>query len=150
MWKELLMQTKDYRPFQQRTQEEKLKEVKILRTAITDFRSLRLCGMDSLRATHPTFSALQAKYNIPGEFCMPEDLFREEQLDYSVLYYKRCCSVYDFYNMLSLDNPCYVDRRVNRVEKASGRNVSNLLQSKKSKVSLKTRTSCRPGQRKQA
>ncbi len=34
MWKELLIQTKDYQPFQQRTEEENLKEVKVLRSAI--------------------------------------------------------------------------------------------------------------------
>ncbi len=66
MWKDLLIQTKDYRPFQQRSQEENLKEVKILRTAMSDFRNFRLCGMDSLRATHSAFSGLQAKYSIPG------------------------------------------------------------------------------------
>jgi hypothetical protein len=125
MWKDLLIQTKDYRPFQQRTSEENLKEVKILRTAMSDFRSLKLSGMNSLRATHSGFSGLQTKYNIPGEFCMPEELFREEQLDYSILYYKRCCSVYDFYNMLNLDNPCYVERRVRRECNANGRFVSS-------------------------
>jgi hypothetical protein len=80
--------------------------------------------MDALRATHSAFAGLQAKYNIPGEFCMPEELFREEQLDYSILYYKRCCSVYDFYNLLSKDNPCYVERKLRRVDNANGRFVS--------------------------
>ncbi len=52
---------------------------------------------------------------------MPEELFREEQLDYSIMYYKRCCSVYDFYNLLSKDNPCYVERKLRRVSNANGR-----------------------------
>jgi hypothetical protein len=119
MWKELLIQTKDYRPFQQRTNEENLKEVKVLRSAMNNFRSLKLSGIDSLRATHPDFRFLQEKYHIPGDFCMPEELFREEQLDYSIIYYKRCCSVYDFYNMLSVDNPCFEDRQSRRANKES-------------------------------
>jgi hypothetical protein len=76
--------------------------------------------MDGLQSKHSDFAGLQAKYNIPGEFCMPEELFREEQLDYSIMYYKRCCSVYDFYNLLSKDNPCYVERKLRRVNNANG------------------------------
>jgi hypothetical protein len=117
MWKELLIQTKDYQPFNQRTEDENLKAVKVLRSAMSHFRSLRLSGMEGLRATHPEFRYLQEKYYIPGEFCMPTELFREEQLDYSVIYHKRCCSVYDFYNMLSVDNPCYEDRQSRRAKK---------------------------------
>jgi hypothetical protein len=126
MWKDLLIQTKDYRPFQHRSEEENLKEVKILRTAMSDFRNLRLFGIDTLRDMHPAFAGLQAKYNIPQEFCAPEELFREEQLDYNVLYYKRCCSVYYFYNMLSIDNPCYVERKVRKDGHANGRPFCNV------------------------
>ena len=100
---------------------------------MADFRNLRLCGMQGLQSKHSEFAGLQAKYNIPGVFCMPEELFREEQLDYSIMYYKRCCSVYDFYNLLSKDNPCYVERKLRRVNNANGR---NLLQSRKGNISL--------------
>jgi hypothetical protein len=41
MWKDLLIQTKDYRPFQERTEEENLREVKFLRAAMTNFRMLK-------------------------------------------------------------------------------------------------------------
>jgi hypothetical protein len=75
--------------------------------------------MEGLRATHPEFRYLQEKYHIPGDFCMPAELFREEQLDYSIVYYKRCCSVYDFYKLLSEDNPCFVDRQSRRANKES-------------------------------
>ena len=114
MWKDLLIQTKEYRPFQERTEEENLKEVKFLRAAMSNFRLLKLQGMDSLRDEHSEFEYLQEQYYIPRTFCMPEELFREEQLDYSVVYYKRCCSMYDFYHMLRIDNPCYIDRRERR------------------------------------
>jgi hypothetical protein len=119
MWKDLLIQTKEYRPFQERTEEENLKEVKFLRAAMSNFRLLKLQGMDSLRHEHSEFGYLQEKYYIPKAFCMPEELFREEQLDYNVVYYKRCCSMYDYYNMLSKDNPCFVERRERRWSQAA-------------------------------
>ncbi len=40
------------------------------------------------------------------------------------MYYKRCCSVYDVYNLLSKDNPCYVERKLRRVDNANGRFVN--------------------------
>ena len=67
MWKDLLILTKDYRPFQHRSEEENLKEVNILWTAMSDFRNLKLLGMDTLHETHPAFAGLQAKYNILRE-----------------------------------------------------------------------------------
>ncbi len=81
---------------------------------MASFRSLKLQGIASLRDEHKEFVHLQEKYYIPKEFCMPEELFREEQLDYNILYYKRCCAMYDFYHMLRVDNPCYIDRRERR------------------------------------
>jgi hypothetical protein len=129
MWKDLLIQTKDYRPFQENTEEENLKEVKFLRAAMTNFRLLKLKGMDSLQHEHSEFQYLQDQYYIPKTFCMPADLFREEQLDCNVLYYKRCCSIYDFYNMLSEDNPCYIDRRDRRPNHATRSSHTVLSQS---------------------
>ena len=81
---------------------------------MASFRTLKLQGMAALRDEHIEFVHLQDKYYIPKEFCMPEELFREEQLDYNVLYWKRCCSMYDFYHMLRIDYPCYLDRRERR------------------------------------
>ena len=49
LWKELLIQMNEYRPFQKRTEEENLKEVKILKAAMGSFRLLKLQGMASLR-----------------------------------------------------------------------------------------------------
>ena len=66
IWKELLIQTKDYQSLIQRTEEDNLKAVKVLRSAMSHFRSLRLTGIEGLRATHPEFRYLQEKYHIPG------------------------------------------------------------------------------------
>jgi hypothetical protein len=119
IWKQLLITTKDYVPFHHCTEGENLKAVKVLRSAMSHFRTLRLSGMGKLRATHPEFFNLQEKYYIPKDFCLPEDFFREEQLDFSVSYTKRCCSLYDFYNLLSMDSPGYIDRDTRRANERS-------------------------------
>jgi hypothetical protein len=84
--------------------------------------------MEKLRTTHNEFQYLQEKYHIPRDFCMPADFFREEQLDPEVAYYKRCCSVYDFYNMLSIDSPGYVDKETRRANNKSLRQESHVTQ----------------------
>jgi hypothetical protein len=117
IWKDLLISTHDYLPLVQRTEEEELKEVKVLKSAMNHFRLLRLSGMEKLRTSHNEFQYLQEKYHIPRDFCMPADFFREEQLDPEVAYYKRCCSIYDFYNMLSKDSPGYVHKGQRRANK---------------------------------
>jgi hypothetical protein len=48
---------------------------------------------------------------------MPADFFREEQIDFNVAYQKRCCSLYDFYNMLSKDSPGFVSKETRRTKK---------------------------------
>ncbi len=123
IWKELLITTNHYQPFIKRTEEEELKAVKVLRSAMNHYRTLKLSGMEKLRTKHPEFQYLQEKYYIPRDFCMPADFFRfrfrEEQLDFNVAYNKRCCSLYDFYNMLSLDSPGFVDRETRRANRDS-------------------------------
>jgi hypothetical protein len=117
IWKDLLISTKHYQPLVPRTKEEELKEVKVLKSAMNHFRLLRLSGMNKLRNTHDEFKYLQERYYIPRDFCMPADFFREEQIDFNVAYQKRCCSLYDFYNMLSKDSPGFVSRETRRAKK---------------------------------
>jgi hypothetical protein len=127
IWKELLISTNHYQPFIQRTQVEELKAVKVLRSAMKHYRTLKLSGMEKLRTTHPEFQYLQEKYHIPREFCMPADFFREEQLDFNVAYNKRCCSVCDFYNMLRMDSPGYVDRETRRANRETRTEPSEII-----------------------
>jgi hypothetical protein len=58
---------------------------------------------------------------------MPADFFRDEKLDTEVAYYKRCCSVYDFYNMLSRDSPGFVDNEIRRAIKESCTGSSEIV-----------------------
>ena len=58
---------------------------------------------------------------------MPADFFREEQLDFNVAYNKRCCSVFDFYNMLSMDSPGFVDRETRRANRGSRTGSSEII-----------------------
>ena len=75
MWKELLIQTKDYRPFQQRPEEENLKEVKVLRSAMPHFRSLRLSGIDcGLRIL--IFVSFRRNITFPETFWLPQRVLR--------------------------------------------------------------------------
>ena len=127
IWKELLITTNHYQPFIQRTKEEELKAVKVLRSAMNHYRTLRLSGMEKLRTTHNEFQYLQEKYHIPRDFCMPVDFFREEQLDFNVAYNKRCCSVFDFYNMLSIDSPDFVDRETRHANRESRTGPSEII-----------------------
>ena len=114
IWKDLLISTNHYLPFIQRSAEEELKAVKVLRSAMSNYRSFHLTGMEKLRDTHNEYCHLQEKYYIPKDFCMPADFFREEQLNHEFAYEKRCCSVYDFYRLLSVDTPGFVDRQTLR------------------------------------
>jgi hypothetical protein len=79
---------------------------------MSDFRRLRLSGMDALRAAHPDFGSLQERYNIPGEFCMPEERNNLIITSCTTKDAPRCMT--SFYNMLSIYNPCFVDRRARR------------------------------------
>jgi hypothetical protein len=117
IWKDLLVSTNHYQPLVPRSPEEELKEVKVLKSAMNHFRLLRLTGMKKLRNTHDEFKYLQERYYIPRDFIMPADFFREEQLDFNVAYDKRCCSLHDFYNMLSKDSPGFVSKEIRRAEK---------------------------------
>jgi hypothetical protein len=116
IWKDLLVSTNHYQPLVPRSPEEELKEVKVLKSAMNHFRLLRLTGMKKLRNTHDEFKYLQERYYIPRDFIMPADFFREEQLDFNVAYDKRCCSLHDFYNMLSKDSPGFVRKGIRRAE----------------------------------
>ncbi len=84
-----------------------MKEIKFLKSAMVDFRYLKLKGLAALRTEHDNFRTVQSRYFIPREFCMLEQFFREVQTDRNVLYWKRCCSMVDFYNMCCMDTPFF-------------------------------------------
>ena len=111
MWKDKMIVTDDYKPYQKRTEAECKKEIKFLKTAMADFRMLKIKGPAALKTDHPSFRTIQNRYYIPKDFCMPEQFFREVQLNNNALYWKRCCSMQDFYHMCCMDTPFYVEKK---------------------------------------
>ena len=76
MWKDKMIVTDDYKPYQKRTEAECKKEIKFLKTAMADFRMLKIKGPAALKTDHPSFRTIQNRYYIPKDFCMPEQFFR--------------------------------------------------------------------------
>jgi hypothetical protein len=110
MWKDKMIVTEDYKPFQERTEEDHRKEIRFLKSAMLDFRLLKIKGPAALKTDHPSYRTIQTRYYIPKDFCMPEQFFREVQLNDNALYWKRCCSMQDFYHMCCMDTPFYVEK----------------------------------------
>jgi hypothetical protein len=111
MWKDLMSTTDDYKPLQHRSELAHLKEIKFLKAAMGDFRGMKLKGLAALKSEHGNYRTVQSRYYIPREFCMPEQFFREVQFDRNVLYWKRCCSMMDFYNLCCKDTPFFKEKR---------------------------------------
>jgi hypothetical protein len=58
---------------------------------------------------HHEYGSLQRQYFIPDDYMAPDayfEILNNPGTD-EVVYYKRCCSVFDYYVMLSEDNPQY-------------------------------------------
>ncbi len=111
LWKDKMLISNDYKPFQQRSEAEHKKEIRFLKSAMVDFRKMRIKGQAALRSDHASFRTIQSRYYIPRDFCMPEQFFREVRMDNNTLFWKRCCSMQDFYHMCCVDTPFYVDKR---------------------------------------
>jgi hypothetical protein len=121
MWKDLMSTTDDYKPSQHRSELAHLKEIKFLKTAMGDFRGMKLKGLAALKSEHDNYRTVQSRYYIPREFCMPEQFFREVQFDRNVLYWKRCCSMVDFYNLCCKDTPFSKEKR--RPDRREAQNI---------------------------
>ncbi len=65
MWKDLMSTTNDYKPSHQRSEEDHLKDIKFLKSAMADFRFLKLKGLAALRSEHSNFLTVQSRYFIP-------------------------------------------------------------------------------------
>ncbi len=111
MWKDKMLDSGYYKPLQERSEAEHKKEIKFLKSAIYDFRMLKIKGHAALQSDHVNFRHLQNRYYIPKDFCMPEQFFREVRSKENTLYWKRCCSMQDFYYMCCVDTPFYVEKK---------------------------------------
>ena len=92
---------------------------------MTDFLASIPIGNPSgaLTFSHGKFGPIQREYHIPLFYCEPERFFREVAKDSNVLYNKRVCSVWDFYDYLSRDTPGYVDSRKDRRNASQGKPI---------------------------
>ena len=111
MWKDLMLTTNDYLPSRERTEAGHVKEIRFLKTAMLDFKMMKLKGLAALKSEHELYSTVKGRYFIPKEFCMPDQFFQEVARDRNVLYWKRCCSVMDFYNLCCMDTPFFKDKK---------------------------------------
>ncbi len=78
---------------------------------MADFRFMKLKGLAVLRTEHKNYRTIQSRYFIPRDFRMPEQFFQEVQADRNVLYWKRRCSMVDFYSMCCMDTPFFTDKK---------------------------------------
>ncbi len=61
LWKDKLLTCSDYKPFQERSEAECMKEIKFLKSAIYDFRMLKIKGQAALQSDHVNFRHLQSR-----------------------------------------------------------------------------------------
>jgi len=109
LWKDRLIKSGDYVPHQQRSHKAHVEKIKILRGAMADFKASIPVNKPSeaLMFTHARFGPLQREYHIPLFYCEPEKFFKEVARESNILYNKRVCSLWDFYDYLSKDTPGY-------------------------------------------
>jgi hypothetical protein len=78
---------------------------------------------EALTFTHGRFGPIQREYHIPLFYCEPEKFFKDVARESNILYNKRVCSLWDFYDYLSRDTPGYVDNRKDRRNPNQGKPI---------------------------
>ena len=115
LWKDRLIKAGDYVPYQQRSHKANIERIKVLRNAMADYTASKPMGSKALTFQHGKFGPIQREYRIPLFYCEPEKFFKDVARESNILYNKRVCSVWDFYDYLSRDTPGYVvDRKERR------------------------------------
>jgi hypothetical protein len=111
-WRALLRSTGDYYPDKKKTPEEHLYDLKALMSARGSFNRNRDTPIARHQWKHQEFGPIQRQYFIPSEYMAPDAFFEKfrKDDDNQIVYYKRICSVRDYYEMLSHDNPEYKPR----------------------------------------
>ena len=108
----MLRSSGDYYPDKKRTPEEHLFDLKVLMSARSSFNRNVDTPLARQEWKHQEYGPIQRQYFIPSEYMAPDaffDRFKNED-DNQIVYYKRMCSVRDYYEMLSRDNPEYRPR----------------------------------------
>jgi hypothetical protein len=118
-WRAMLRSTGDYYPDKKKTPEEHLFDLKVLMGARGSFNRNRDTPIARHQWKHQEYGPIQRQYFIPSEYMAPDAFFEKfkNEDDNQIVYYKRICSVRDYYEMLSHDNPQYQAREPNQDHK---------------------------------
>ena len=112
-WRALLRSSNDYYPDKKKTPEEHLVDLKILMGARGSFnRNVDMTPLERQQWRHQEYGPLHRQYFIPLDYMAPDTFFDKFKNtdDYQIVYWKRICSMRDYYEMLSRDNPQYKPR----------------------------------------
>jgi hypothetical protein len=107
-WRAMLRSTRDYYPDKKQTPEQHLIDLKILMGARGSFnKSGQNNPIAKQQWKHQEYGPIRRQYFIPLEYMAPDTYFEKlnNPDDNQVVYWKRCCSVFEYYVMLSQDNP---------------------------------------------
>ena len=110
-WKNLLVSTKDYAPFQAKAVKTHENSIKLLRRAIAHWKETKPPGLQCISWDHDYFRAAQRTYYIPQTYCDPEVYFQNIKKDPSFAYYNRPCSMKVYYELLCADTPGYAKQQ---------------------------------------
>jgi hypothetical protein len=110
LWRALLRSTNDYGPDKNKTSDKHLIDLKFLMGARSNFNKSGMNNpIERLQFKHEVYGSLQRQYYIPDVYMAPDAYFEvvNNPGTDDVVYFKRCCSVLEYYVMLSEDNPQY-------------------------------------------
>jgi hypothetical protein len=113
----MLRDSSDYYPDKEQTPEQHLIDLKVVMGAKTSFKK---SVHDNLVAQqqwkHQEYGPIHRQYFIPLDYMAPDAFFEKFKNadDKQIVYWKRWCSVYEYYDMLSQDNPQY-KKKVSKV-----------------------------------
>ncbi len=105
LWKNYLIKSEEYLPFQQRSEDLNIERIRVLKGAMSDYTRFNLGGSQPDIFQHPRFGPLQREYNIPMHYTLPAHFFKEVETNLGALFKYRVCSVWEFYALLCKDTP---------------------------------------------
>ena len=107
-WRAMLRSTRDYYPDKHQTNKQHLINLKVLMGARASYhKSVHSNPIAKEQWKHQEYGPIHRQYFIPLEYMDPHEFFQkfQENDDKQLVYWKRCCSMYEYYVMLSEDNP---------------------------------------------
>jgi hypothetical protein len=93
LWKNYLVKSEEYIPFQQRSEDLNIERIRVLKGAMSDYTRFNPGGPQSEIFQHPRFGPLQREFNIPMHYTPPAYFFKEVEANLGALFKYRLCSV---------------------------------------------------------